>query len=160
MSQCLWIVCEFPRSRCVSKITIELFSQSANRWKMQNFDQIVNERYQKKWFILCFTKKLRDFEIISVSSLFRFNYNIINLLFLKSYFIINSAYLNAQIIWNDMKNEIKYRRRNVSFISLYFFFFFFFKFKRLQFCFVAKKRKRYWNWRNKLLNEFIINITI
>lgn len=160
MSQCLWIVCEFPRSRCVSKITIELFSQSANRWKMQNFDQIVNERYQKKWFILCFTKKLRDFEIISVSSLFRFNYNIINLLFLKSYFIINSAYLNAQIIWNDMKNEIKYRRRNVLFVSLYFFFFFHFKFNRLQYCIVAKKRKRYWNWRNKLLNEFIINITI
>lgn len=106
------------------KLRSSFFSQSANRWKMQNFDQIVNERYQKKWFILCFTKKLRDFEIISVSSLFRFNYNIINLLFLKSYFIINSAYLNAQIIWNDMKNEIKYRRRNVSFISLYFFFFF------------------------------------
>lgn len=78
----------------------------------------------KKMIYSLFYKKLRDFEIISVSSLFRFNYNIINLLFLKSYFIINSAYLNAQIIWNDMKNEIKYRRRNVLFVSLYFFFFF------------------------------------
>lgn len=160
MSQCLWIVCEFPRSRCVSKITIELFSQSANRWKMQNFDQIVNERYQKKWFILCFTKKLRDFEIISVSSLFRFNYDIINLLFLKSYFIINSAYLNAQIIWNDMKNEIKYRRRNVLFVSLYFFFFFISNLTDYNIVSWKKKRKRYWNWCNKLLNEFIINITI
>lgn len=115
----------------------------------------------KKMIYSLFYKKLRDFEIISVSSLFRFNYNIINLLFLKSYFIINSAYLNAQIIWNDMKNEIKYRRRNVSFISLYFFFFFFIS-NLTDYNIVSwkKKRKRYWNWCNKLLNEFIINITI
>lgn len=49
----------------------------------------------KKWQRLILYYKKRDFEIISVSSLFRFNYNKINLLFLKSYFIINSAYLNT-----------------------------------------------------------------
>lgn len=159
MSQCLWIVCEFPRSRCVSgNYDRAFFHRAQTNGKCKISIKLLTNVIKKMIYSL-FYKKLRDFEIISVSSLFRFNYNIINLLFLKSYFIINSAYLNAQIIWNDMKNEIKYRRRNVSFISLYFFFFHF-KFNRFQYSIVAKKRKRYWNWCNKLLNEFIINITI
>lgn len=65
---------------------------------MQNFDRllanVVKEMTKTYSLLQKKKKKTRDFEIISVSSLFRFNY----LLFLKSYFVINSAYLNTDRI--------------------------------------------------------------
>lgn len=73
-----------------------LFSR-AKRCKMQNFDRLlanVIKEMTKTYSLLQKKKKTRDFEIISVSSLFRFNY----LLFIKSHFVINSAYLNTDRI--------------------------------------------------------------